>query len=196
MLQYATEAVDSQQNGSTLCPASVLIPKTAINQQRKPLRWPRTDLRSLMKLRSIARLIAALVLVFATYNPSGYSYYHWVEAKSVGFQSAGCAGRGAVDRWSCSFVPRCACWGSRDHSRGGLFGSAFVAGHRLGLGVADNVDVISWASSSRCWRRSSRGGVSWSHIRRRLTGQIDVDEIDNNRDRRVSQPANSEWLRI
>ena len=27
----------------------------------------------------LARLVAALVLVFATYNPSGYSYYHWFE---------------------------------------------------------------------------------------------------------------------
>ena len=27
----------------------------------------------------LGRLVAALILVFATYNPSGYSYFHWVE---------------------------------------------------------------------------------------------------------------------
>ncbi len=29
----------------------------------------------------LLRFFAALVLVFATYNPEGYSYYHWAIAK-------------------------------------------------------------------------------------------------------------------
>jgi hypothetical protein len=31
----------------------------------------------------LGRLAAALVLVFATYNPSGYSYLHWVTAEEA-----------------------------------------------------------------------------------------------------------------
>ena len=34
--------------------------------------------------RFVARWLAALLLVLATYNPSGYSYYHWISELEVG----------------------------------------------------------------------------------------------------------------
>jgi hypothetical protein len=76
----------------------------------------------------VARLAAALVLVYATSNPFGFSYAHWVV--------------GAI--------------GSEDPES--LLGSAaakFVAGVVLAI------------------------GLSWSHVSRRLTGQIDTDEVDD-----------------
>ena len=34
--------------------------------------------------RFVARWLAAMFLVLATYNPSGYSYYHWVSELDIG----------------------------------------------------------------------------------------------------------------
>ena len=34
--------------------------------------------------RFVARWLAALLLVLATYNPSGYSYYHWIGELEAG----------------------------------------------------------------------------------------------------------------
>jgi hypothetical protein len=30
----------------------------------------------------VSRLLASLVMVFATYNPAGFSYFHWVSTAS------------------------------------------------------------------------------------------------------------------
>src|SRR5712692_9852739 len=34
--------------------------------------------------RFVTRWLAAMFLVLATYNPSGYSYYHWVSELDIG----------------------------------------------------------------------------------------------------------------
>ncbi len=46
------------------------------------------------------RFVMALVLVYATYNPEGWSYFHWAERVFLGT-------RGAALPRSCSWPARC-----------------------------------------------------------------------------------------
>ena len=38
-------------------------------------------------LEYFARVVIALALVFATFNPTGYSFYHWVWAELPAFSA-------------------------------------------------------------------------------------------------------------
>ena len=56
------------------------------------------------------------------------------------------------------------------------------AGHlndRISVGVltVQSPDMITWVALI-CLSGLLALGLSWSHVRRRLTGQIDVDEVD------------------
>ena len=99
----------------------------------------------------LVRLLAACVLLFATYNPEGRSYFHWL----------------AADNWTITPL------------------KAFVAIAFFGTLIWL---IVSWAHLEP---HTSRGltylilvgiaavlatGSAWSIVRRRLTGQVDVEE--------------------
>jgi hypothetical protein len=127
----------------------------------------------------LLRLLAAIVLVLCTFNPSGYSYAHWVASvfphitpmqaivglvllvgwivyltatmRSIGFIGViiGLAFFGAV-------VWLVASWGWLD---------------------PHNATAMTWVMLVVC-AVILAVGMSWSHIRRRLSGQADVDEVE------------------
>ena len=125
----------------------------------------------------LLRLLAACVLLFATYNPEGRSYFHWL----------------AADNWTITplkaFVGVCLLVGwvfllrATVRSLGALgtvLACAFF-GTLIWL-------IVSWAHLEP---HTSRGltylilvgiaavlatGSAWSIVRRRLTGQVDVEE--------------------
>ncbi|MGB5199180.1 MAG: DUF6524 family protein [Sedimenticolaceae bacterium] len=128
----------------------------------------------------LGRLVAALVLVFATYNPSGYSYFHWVEQSLPGFDPlVAFAGVVLLIGWV-MFI--------RATARSlGLLGILLAAGFfgtllwlviDRGWLAADNLQLITYIVLVLL-SAILAVGMSWSHIRRRLTGQIDVDEVDD-----------------
>jgi len=127
----------------------------------------------------LLRLAAAMLLVFATFNPSGYSWYHWF--------------MGAADKLDPLLL---------------LAGVVLLIGWVIylrasirSLGVLGTFLAIAFFGAI-IWVLVGYGflsltsttlleyvilfmigaimatGLSWSHIRRRLTGQIDVDEVD------------------
>jgi len=125
------------------------------------------------------RYAVALVLVFATFNPFGYSYYHWVTSPEGGsvplmalagvsllivyviflratVRSLGPIGIGLVVAFFVAVV-----WVFIDFGLLSLDQSKVLTTIVLFL-VATVLAV----------------GVSWSHIRRRITGQADIDDID------------------
>lgn len=132
-----------------------------------------------------ARAVAALVLVFLTYNPDGVSYYHWVIAPLLGHApSSGSAplkflaGLALVTGWV-----------------------VFLTATRRSIGLGGSVLVLAIAGglvwllvdSGLVSAHSSRGityvveictvvllavGMSWSHFSRSLTGQMDTDEVN------------------
>ena len=136
----------------------------------------------------LLRLFAALALVYATYNPGGYSYFHWVVQPK--------AGEAGVVAYLHGFTPLKAFAGI------GLIAAwvVFVQATRRSLGVGGAFLVIAlfgctiWAmiyygvlspTSSRAIANLIlialalvlAIGMSWSTVSRKLSGQIDTDDV-------------------
>jgi len=127
------------------------------------------------------RFVAALVLVFATYNPEGYSYYHWalenIETMTIVKAFIGVT---LLIGW---VILLRATLGSL-----GLIGLVLALSF-FGLGTwalvdffeldLKNLTVLSYLIEFVLSFVLSIG-VSWSHVRRRVSGQVDTDEIERN----------------
>jgi hypothetical protein len=125
------------------------------------------------------RLLAALALVLLTFNPTGYSFYHWVArelphvspvsvvvgiALLVGWivfltatmRSIGLLGVIIALAFFGAVIWMVVSWGWLDPHNGAAMTWMLLVVFAIILAI----------------------GVSWSHMRRRLTGQTDVDEVD------------------
>jgi hypothetical protein len=125
------------------------------------------------------RVAAALLLVFVTFNPSGYSYWHWLAGSlpqvrplpvlvgvallicwivylSATVQSLGMAGVALLLAFFGAAVWVAVYYRLLDLRAGHV--AAWVALTITGLILGT--------------------GMCWSHLRRRLTGQTDVEEVD------------------
>src|SRR5262245_24727348 len=130
----------------------------------------------------LLRLVAALVLVLCTFNPTGYSYVHWVATVfphitpvqaivgivllvgwivylTATMRSIGLLGVVIAVAFFAAVVWLIASWGWLD---------------------PHNATAMTWVvlliSSAIL-----AVGMSWSHIRRRLSGQADVDEVEQSK---------------
>ncbi len=128
----------------------------------------------------IVRFIFAIVVVFTTYNPEGYSYYHWIADNFPTFTVLKAfVGVILLIGWVILLRATRASLG---------FLGIILAAAFFGLAIwliidvfglsADNRRVISYIIEIMLACVLSIG-VSWSHVRRRITGQIDTDELDN-----------------
>ena len=124
------------------------------------------------------RFLAALVLVFITYNPAGYSFGHWAMDGSISLPLRLLSGVVLIIGWVV-FVR------ATMRSLGGL-GMVLVAALLacilwvlvdFGWLPVDNVTVLSYTILLMLALLLAIG-MSWSHVRRRLSGQVDVDEVD------------------
>ncbi len=128
------------------------------------------------------RFLGASLVVFATFNPSGYSYFHWVsdslQAGGPDFDAQRAfVGVVLLIGWTILIRSTLRSLGAF----GLLLASAFIGTFvwlmtSYGMLTADTSISISWISLV-CLAVLLAVGMSWSHIRRRLSGQIDVDEI-------------------
>ena len=127
----------------------------------------------------LIRLILAIALVFATYNPSGYSWYHWLVNSNFAVDPIIIlAGILLLIGWIIFLRATLRSLGAA----GTLLATAFFG-------------VIVWALIYYQWLSLDNvtamqyvallvlsailaTGMSWSHIRRRMTGQLDVDDIE------------------
>ena len=128
----------------------------------------------------LLRLAAAVALVAMTYNPTGHSYVHWLGSTlpSVSPLQA-VAGLLLLGGWG-FFIH--ATWRSLG-TTGVLFATALTAAliwllASWGWFSVKDTGVISWVVLAALAILLAVG-VSWSHIRRRVTGQTDVDEVDH-----------------
>lgn len=125
------------------------------------------------------RFLVALLLVFATYNPEGYSYIDWLAMKESGpLALKALVGVILVIGWTIYLRATL-------RSLGG-FGMLLV----IALMVTLLWLLITWNVIPYDSIRATTYmvevvisallavGMVWSHIRRRLTGQVDVDEIE------------------
>jgi Family of unknown function (DUF6524) len=131
------------------------------------------------------RMIAALVLVFATYNPEGRSFYHWAIAPLInGGTSSGplsvkfLLGLGLAAAWVVFLSAT-----RRSLGMGGALLVLAIAGGLVWMLM--DFGVVS-ASSARgityvveiCTALMLAVGMSWSLLAKKITGQVDVDRTD------------------
>lgn len=128
------------------------------------------------------RLAAALVVVLLTFNPSGFSYFHWARDAFLG-SSLGplhaLAGISLLIGWVL-FV-------QATRQSLGLLGVLLVAGvFAVLVWMLFFYDVVNSGSVATLTWIVLVGvaivltvGMSWGHLRRRMSGQATVDEVDN-----------------
>lgn len=128
----------------------------------------------------LLRFLAALVLVFASYNPEGYSYYNWALVDFSQFTVLkGFIGVVLLIGWSILLRATFISLGPF----GIILALAFF-GLLIWLIVdllaisTDNLRVITYIVELVIVGILS-AGVSWSHIRRRITGQLDTGDVSD-----------------
>jgi hypothetical protein len=125
------------------------------------------------------RWLAALCLVFASYNPSGRSWFHW--ARSA-FDGDGLGplhyftGVILVAGWTMFIIATQKSLGFL----GCIIGAAVIGTGiwllvDVGVLSAGSMNAIAWLALFALATLLAIG-LSWSHIWRRLSGQLEVDE--------------------
>jgi len=124
------------------------------------------------------RFALALALVLLTWNPGGTSWYHWVAADLANFDALkALAGVVLLIGWVVFLTATARSLGAI----GVLLATAFFAAL---IWVAVQYGWFEAAPRTLLWiglvvaAAVLAIGMSWSHIRRRLSGQLDVDEVD------------------
>ena len=128
------------------------------------------------------RFIAALVLVLLTYNPSGYSAYDWVST-AIANSAFGPLHLILIAVLAIGWVVY---WVATWRALGTLgmtlavvlFGAIIWLLFDVGLLESHSIDAITWISLV-CLSAVLAVGVSWSHVWRRLTGQYNVEDVDD-----------------
>ena len=127
--------------------------------------------------RFLLRLAGAVVVVFATFNPTGHSYVHWVAPDFPRLEPLqAVAGVALLIGWIL-------------HLRATVISLGFVGV----ILAAAFLAAVAWLLISWGWLSLSRSdvvawvvlsmlaivlavGISWSHMRRWITGQVDVTD--------------------
>ena len=125
------------------------------------------------------RFIFALVLILASYNPSTYSYYHWAKSSlSTITPLLALAGICLIIAWSIYLRATFRSLGPLGLALASLL-VACIIWLFVDMGWIDlnNTSAFTWIIEIFLAGVLSIG-MSWSHIRRRLSGQLDVDDVD------------------
>ena len=126
------------------------------------------------------RWFSALLLVLLTYNPAGYSMVDWV--RNTGTDQLPLKVLASLILLTGYAVFARATWSSL-----GLVGTVLTVGMMsavvwalvdVGWLKLDSHTLLQWTALliAATWLAI---GVSWSHIQKRISGQIDVDEVDD-----------------
>lgn len=127
----------------------------------------------------LIRFIFATIVVFSTYNPEGYSYYHWIKDEFPTFTVyKGLVGVILLVGWIILIRATLGSLGAI-----GIILAAAFFGLLIWLVFdvfnipRDSIRVTTYIIQVLIVCVLSIG-VSWSHIRRRISGQVDTDEIE------------------
>ena len=127
------------------------------------------------------RFIAALILVFCSYNPEEMSYYHWAILEFPAYTVLKIfLGVILLIGWTIFIRATLRSLGPIGLIlAAGFFGTLLWLIVDYGLVPADSVRAISYIVLV-ILAAVLTTGMSWSHIRRRLSGQADMDDVDEN----------------
>ena len=125
------------------------------------------------------RFLFALALVLCTYNPSGYSYFHWFKDTLPSFTPVlAVCGVLLIIGWAIYIRATFRSLGPIGLTLAALLLAAVIWWLiDAGLLTMKSLTAISWIILV-VLSAILAIGMSWSHIRRRLSGQVDVDEVD------------------
>jgi len=127
------------------------------------------------------RWLASLVLVFATWNPSGHSWLHWVLGSLSASQLGAIhflTGAVLVAGWAIFMVAT-----RRSLGNMGMIIVLLLVGcflwflSEIGLLRAQSATAVIWLAQFALATLLAVG-LSWSLIWRRLSGQLEVDDSD------------------
>lgn len=127
----------------------------------------------------LLRFVLAVVLVFATYNPEGYSYFDWALKPLPAFSVPKLfLGVVLLIGWVVYIRATLRSLGPIGLTLAfAFFGSLLWLVVDYGLVPADSVRALSYLIEVvLCGVLAI--GMSWSHIRRRMSGQADMDDLD------------------
>ena len=130
-------------------------------------------------LNFLIRFALAVVLVFATYNPSGYSWYRWfMQAPDKFDPLLAFSAVVLIIGWVIYLRATVRSLGEI----GTLLAIAFFAALTwlmidYNVLSVENTEVLTYVVLTMLAAIMATG-MSWSHIRRRMSGQLDVDEVD------------------
>ena len=128
----------------------------------------------------IGRWLFAVVLVFGTYNPSPYSYVSWLLGDQASFGPIpAIIGLLLLAAWIVYLRATFLSMGWLGVCLGAaIFACVIWLLVDLKWLSLDSTAVISYLALLLLSLLLA-AGMSWSHLRRRLTGQIDVDEVED-----------------
>jgi len=137
----------------------------------------------------LLRLVAALALVYATYNPEGISFFHWVIQPKPGETGIRAYFHGFTPLKGFAALALVAAW------------IVFLQATRRSLGAGGALLVLALFGCT-IWAMIYYGvlsptsskmiahlillavvlvlaiGMSWSHLTRKMSGQLDTDNVD------------------
>lgn len=127
----------------------------------------------------LVRFLFALVLVFCTYNPTEYSYYHWVVPHLPDYSVLKIfLGVVLVIGWTIFIRATLRSLGAVGLTLAfAFFGTLLWLIVDVGLVPADSVTALTYIVLVML-SGVLAVGMSWSHIRRRMSGQADMDDVD------------------
>ena len=133
----------------------------------------------------LLRVLGAILLVYATFNPTGHSFFHWALAPLVGMSPA--AGGSAALKFLAGVVLLIGWVVVLQATRRsiGLIGAGLalaLCGGLIWLLVEQHVVSPTGSAAIAHIALLAVGlvlgvGMSWSLLSRRLTGQIDTDQV-------------------
>lgn len=128
----------------------------------------------------LLRVVFAMLLVFGTYNPTSYSYVSWVFSGDAGFEPIpALVGVALLIAWIVFLRATFLSLGWLGIILGAALFACFIwLLIDIGWLSLDSSGAVTWVALLLIALILATG-MSWSHIRRRLTGQVDVDDIED-----------------
>lgn len=123
----------------------------------------------------ILRLLFAVALVLLTFNPSGYSFYHWLLGTQVDVAGKALVGVLLLIGWVVCLRTAYVSLGTLGLVLGAaLFGCVVWLLVNTGVLSLSGVAALTWVALTMLGLLLGVG-LSWSLIRARATGQVEVD---------------------
>jgi hypothetical protein len=127
----------------------------------------------------LLRLVFAVALVLLTFNPTGHSYYHWLVDGFPSMQPVeAVAGIALLAAWIFFVRSTLAAMGALGIVLMlALFGAIVWWVVSMGWLDVNNRSAMAWVVLLTLGLMLGIG-MSWGHIRRRISGQASVDRVD------------------